>query len=139
MNEEIDPFVLLRPAATGDIEAQRALAEEALRQVACEEAASPFVTMAEGILFARLAASHGDTADIGRLISMLALAQALTDDEGTRNELAGEAIALVAIAAESGAEMAERTLEECVASATPEAAELALEFQRRMKLEDQAK
>lgn len=103
MTEPFNPFALLRAAATGDITAQRQLADGACMMAATQPDFDPLPIISDGLVFARLAAAHGETADAGRLISMLVTACNLCSDE-RQYEYAGEALAVAERMAEAGDE-----------------------------------
>jgi len=101
-----DPFGKIAAAARGDIAAQRALANEAVRRVMFEsDDVDPIIALSEGLVFARMAASQGDIADQGLCISMLALMVQHGDEDSCRDQIA-EAAARVALVADAGDEYA---------------------------------
>ena len=65
-----EAYTALHHAARGDLEAQRALAREAL-SCAAEDKDSRAAT--EGLVFARMAASQGDNSDLGLLLQLLSV------------------------------------------------------------------
>lgn len=87
---QTNPFVTLAAAARGDLEAQRALAHSAFVRF-YDEAGAPLhpdliglldiAALVEGLVFARMAASHGDENDRNRLIAMLSLARLMLPSE----------------------------------------------------------
>lgn len=128
--DPINPFAHLRAAATGDIVAQRALADEAVRR-AVHTDCDPSFTLAEGRVFARLAAAHGGRADKGRLVSMLALAGTYCLDD-SNSELAAEALGLLSMMADEGDEEAEQGLVAVADHASPEAMAMAQTYRELM-------
>lgn len=96
-DEGCNPFVMARRAAKGDLEAQRAMADEAASRLAISDLQGFY----EGLAYARLAAAQGDAGDSGRVISLLALAAHLRDPNDTEGlaDLAGQFLAY-AIAAQ---------------------------------------
>lgn len=99
----IDPYARLALAATGDIEAHRGTADAILLWVLGKNDPTPLATLREGLIFARMAASRGDTSDITRLIYMLAYAGMICSAEEL-NDFAAEMLALVAVMADRGHE-----------------------------------
>lgn len=95
----------MRAAAAGALQAQRVLADRALTSLADGET-SPFVAISEGLVFARLAATHGDLTDHGRLLLMLSLAADVSPNEADRDELDAEALARLAVLADEGIDAA---------------------------------
>lgn len=105
-NLPFDPFGKLAAAARGEIEAQRALANEAVRRLLVEGSdVDPIVVLSEGLVFARMAAAQGDIADQGLCISMLALMVQHGDEDSCRDQIA-EAAARIALVADTGDEYA---------------------------------
>jgi hypothetical protein len=144
-------FVHLNAAARGDLSAQRALADAAVQQIADREE-PPFPTIDEGLIFARMAASHGELADKGRLLAMLRLAVELCGDTQLcpqctaeafcepcrwaflgREEYHAEALAVASMLADEGVTAAEHELPAIVAEASPLAAFLAKDLEARMR------
>lgn len=99
------PFALLKPAASGDLEALRAQIDHSLTDLAQQP--SPTIALIEGLIFARLAASIGTIRDKGRVLSMLALLGSIADDEDIRASASAEAIATASILADQGGEVGE--------------------------------
>lgn len=126
-----DPFQYLAAAATGCLEAQRALADSAIRMVLDGGDPDPVTTLSEGLIFARLAAAHGDVSDDERVVGMLTLTAWLCG-EGNAAELRGEAMARVAMLADAGDEAAEFQLASDAEQATPEIMALAQLYRGRM-------
>ncbi len=126
-----NPFAHLKAAATGDIAAQRALADETVRLIAAGADVDPIVVLSEGLVFARLAAEHGDIGDHSRVIGMLALAADLSG--GTDALLfRGEATARMAMLADQGVEEAELFLINSADNSSPEIMAAAQAYRSRM-------
>jgi hypothetical protein len=135
MSELLNPFRALADAAIGDIEAQRALADEAVR-LAGEDDGDPGTVLREGLIFARMAAVYGHSGDKGRVIAMLELARALAQQEGDhrcRDLFEGEAIARIALLAEEGVEVASNTLGRMVELSSPAAMSIAKDYDRSLR------
>lgn len=131
-----NPFRVLADAAIGDIAAQRALADEAIRIAREDDDSDPETALREGLIFARMAASHGNAADKGRVVAMLALAAELCEQDGdhdTAEILGAEAIARVAVMADEGVELAENTIGTMADNATPGTMAMALQYQGLMR------
>jgi hypothetical protein len=90
---EIDPFSKLAAAARGSLEAQRAVANQAIK-LAFQEGRDAEKTLLEGLVFARLAASHGHIEDQGLVISMIALLSEVVGEDAVPSEVA-EALARI--------------------------------------------
>lgn len=88
---EHNPFYMVSRASRGDLEAQRRLASEAAGCLASGD----IVGFYEGMTYARMAAAHGDSEDIGRVLALIGLASHLLDpaDEAGRAGYAGQALA----------------------------------------------
>ena len=132
-----DPFDHLAAAATGCLEAQRALADSAIQMVLAGCDADPVTTLSEGLIFARLAAAHGDVSDDERLVGMLTITAFLSGEDGAA-ELRGEAMARVAMLADAGVEAAEFQLASDADQATPEIMALAQAYRGRMMKTEKA-
>lgn len=126
-----DPFDHLAAAATGCLEAQRALADSSIRMVLAGCDADPVMTLSEGLIFARLAAAHGDVSDDERLVAMLTITAFLSGEDGAA-ELRGEAMARVAMLADAGVEAAEFQLANDAEQASPEIMALAQAYRGRL-------
>ena len=129
-------FRAVADAAVGDIEAQRALANEAIRITREEPDIDPESVLREGLVFARMAASHGHDGDRGRLIAMLALAADLAGQEGDgflANLLGAEALARISLMAEAGNELADAAVDRAACEADAETMTMAKEFERRLR------
>ena len=136
MTALFNPFRAAADAALGDIEAQRALADEAVRIVNEHPDEDPGTALREGLIFARLAASHGTEADQGRVLAMLALAAEIAvkdNDPDTAEILEAEAIARVALLADNGMEMAGNSIGKMADNATPATMAMALVMQRQLR------
>ena len=130
-NPALDPFSALHAAATGSIEAQRAIADRAITLAMEDNDRDPVTSLTEGLVFARLAASHGDVSDQGRVISMLAVLSEMVD-ETSAEELVGEAFARVELAADAGAEGVDAMLPQFAENLTPETIARARDFHARI-------
>lgn len=91
-------------------------------------AADPFVTIMEGLVFARLAACVGNVGDRGAVIAMLALAAEI-GGEGSSDELMGEAFARAAAEDDDTTTSQLLVLAEAMSS---EAMRFAKDYQTRM-------
>ncbi|MGV2495049.1 hypothetical protein [Pelagerythrobacter aerophilus] len=131
MSAAFNPFRHLGAAASGDIEAQRILAE---RGIELAIAQGDLLTALDSAVFARLAAAQGSRGDKGRLLSILALASSLTsEDEGDlRESLAAESLALVSLLADEGEECADQFLLSIAEHSTPTAVELSKHLRAAM-------
>jgi hypothetical protein len=99
----VDPYLSVAQAAAGDIDAMRGTADAILLWVLGRNDPTPTATLREGLIFARMAASRGETDDIRRLIYLLAYAGMICSlDE--LSGFAGEMLAMVEIMAERGDE-----------------------------------
>ena len=127
----IDPFSLLSRAAKGSVQAQRALARSGV-QMACSGQHDAQSCFREAMIFARLAAAHGDIGDQGLVISIAALMGEVLGDAACEAETA-EALARIAIADEAGVEFAGDALRQLVAGASPRLAALAQEYRSRIR------
>lgn len=127
-----NPFDLMKAAAKGDIDAQRALADHATASVR-EGDPDPIGTLREGLVFARLAAAQGDRCDRGRVLSMLGILGAFVS--GTPEELGVEAesLALASLFADDGDEIAADGVNHAAAAVSPEVIEMAKLYQTCMK------
>lgn len=140
-------FIQLAAAARGDLEAQRALAGAAYDNVAkqglvaAEARAAGLsvtiplrdaITLAEGLVFARMAASQGDLADKHRLNAMLSLSTLFMSGEDVAAPL-GEMIARISLLADQAAdqaELADEYIDLTVANECPEVVALSQEYRR---------
>src|SRR5690606_1720961 len=132
-----DPFDKLSGAARGGLQAQRELARRAVsvaveRDEAGELVNDPERCLIEGLVFARLAAAHGDLADQGLVISMLALLVELVGEENAGEELA-EATARAFLAADHGNDDIADALPWLSANLQPHVMRLAKEYAGRIK------
>jgi hypothetical protein len=136
--QPVDPFELLARASRGELQAQRDLARMAVaaaveRDADGNLANDPLICLSEGLVFARLAATRGDIADNGLVLSILAL---FIDAGGEPGSAAAEGIArmeLAASSAQSGSEQAAQMLTQLVADASPGVVALAGDYLRRIK------
>lgn len=129
---DFNPFALLKPAATGDLVAQRQLADAAFSMArSCDQDFDPMAFMQDGLVFARLAAAQGNDGDKGRLIGMLALASELCGDE-RQHEYTGEALAVAELMAEGGNDYTADAIPALAETASPEAMQMAKFYRERM-------
>lgn len=143
-----NPFTLIAAAARGDLLAQRALACEAFDQVmghcalvaeaeqagiVAELSAQDGIKLVEGLVVARMAASHGEAEDKNLVIALLSLTKMfLPADLPSMAEM----IARAALMAEAGEHDANQFVDEAV-SHSPEVAALSQEY-RKLLVESEA-
>lgn len=132
-----DPYERIVAAARGDLQAMRDLANLAMRNAldptsgadACKQ-------LIEGLVFARMAATHGHIADQGLVISMLALLSKTGADDDCAGEHA-EAIARLALVGDFGddfeADLVSQHLPFLADDADPEIMALAKEIRSRLR------
>lgn len=101
-----NPFVQVKAAAQGNLEAMRQLADHAVALVR-QGLADPSRTLIEGLVFARMAATIGDVGDKGRAMGMLALLGSISDSEDVQNDTLAESMAMAFVLADAGTEWAE--------------------------------
>lgn len=134
-NEGFDPFSKLALAARGSLQAQRDLANEAVRLAVDEpDDFDPSRTLREGLVFARLAAAHGRLEDQGLVIAMLANLAAHEGEHNAPDELA-EGMARLGIVADCGGpegEDAAAMLNRLAGEAHPIILEAAKEYTKRL-------
>lgn len=128
-----DPYERVHAAARGDLQAMRDLANLSVRWAfdptsGCD----PSLCLRDGLVFARLAASHGHAADQGTFVSMVGLLAKVEGDEGVFHEFA-EAIARLSLVADSGNEDATSGLLALVDTATPELMEAAKDIRASLR------
>lgn len=128
-------YVHLRAAASGDLEAMRALVAMGLADIT--EANVPDVTTAiETMIFARMASTVGTQADTARLMCLLAVTVDMLDGVGGwseyRDNLLGESIAIASRLADAGVASADQLLPLMVEGAGPRATEMAQDILTRM-------
>ena len=132
-----NPFAQIKAAASGDLNALRALADHSVAMVMYSDV-DPVRTLQEGLIFARLAAAAGDSGDLGRVLSMLARAASVCE---SRNPAAAddhyaEGIGLASLVADGehdeSAEIAASGLNDLADRATPEILESAKQYALRM-------
>lgn len=129
-----DPFGRLAAAARGDIDAQRSLANLAVQRIASgDESVDALRTLAEGLVFARLAAAQGGIADQGLCISMLALMVQIGGEEECADDLA-EATARVAMAANEGDENAAAMLPGLIDCLSVDAIPAIKDYEKRLQI-----
>ncbi|HKX77156.1 MAG TPA: hypothetical protein VJM34_01410 [Novosphingobium sp.] len=130
-----DPMLLLARAAGGDLVAQRNIAAASLQLVLSERPdVDAHVCLSEGLMLARMAATHGDPLDELLAIAMLSWgAMIFTGDAAT--DLAGEALARMEVLADGThryAEAGAHLLASYAAQESPETLELAKEYRARL-------
>jgi hypothetical protein len=118
----VNLFAKVGLAAKGDRETQSLLARFAIWEVLGERADDPFNVLAEGLMFARMAALQGSTDDEALVIAMLSLATGPAPAEEVP-ALIGEAIAWAEVIAERGGEIADKIAGLLTACADGETAE----------------
>lgn len=128
-----DPFGKIGAAARGDIDAQRALANQSVQLVMLGgDVVDPMIALSEGLVFARMAAAQGGIADQGLCISMLALMAEIGGDDACQDQLA-EATARVALVADQGVEEAAAALPGLIDVMPAHTASLAKGYQGRLR------
>ncbi|MCK9543207.1 MAG: hypothetical protein M0R03_14395 [Novosphingobium sp.] len=132
-----DPLALIPRAARGDLAAQREIAEQALYYVLSEgDRIDRPVTLAEGLMFARMAASQtDDERDAMRVVMMLSLASLITVGEAS-TDYAAECIARLEMVADGATTMAEAAaslLARCAEQEKPETLMIARQYRDRLK------
>ena len=115
---EQNPFVRLAAAARGDLTAQRGIADEVLRRITQDQELDSMLFI-EGLMFARLAAAHGDQHDSNRLIGLMSMARLFVGPADATSILA-EALARVSLSADNGCEGADLYLNASAAEEPPE-------------------
>ena len=136
MTALFNPFRAVADAAIGDIEAQRALADESVRMAREDPDIDPILTLCEGLVVARMAAAHGNSGDRGRVVSMLAVAAELCERDGDNDSadiFIGEAIARMSLLADEGVDLAATGLNRAAEHASTDAMEMAKNFERLMR------
>jgi hypothetical protein len=129
---DCNPFALLKAAAIGSLDAQRALAEMAVNLASTRTDCDPVSILRDGLCFARLAAAQGDDGDEGRVISMLALVASFGSEDEQADPL-GEALARYSILAERGLEVPGVTLEQLVECLPRDAVGVAGQLQSKIR------
>lgn len=115
-----NPYAHLHAASRGDLDALRLLATKGCNLAVAD---NDVCAMAQGLVFARLAyARSGMVCDAGMLLSMLAVASGMAEDQSERDDLQAEAIALMSLLADDGEPTAETWLSTMVGESTSEAA-----------------
>ncbi|MDP4540138.1 hypothetical protein Q9K01_10915 [Qipengyuania sp. DY56-A-20] len=130
--DTFNPFSLLSAAGSGDIGAQRTLAEEGARLALLHD---DLFAAIDALCFARLAAANGNVADAGRLMSILAIAGDLCRSEGEetfRDLLGGECLALMSILADDGVDAVENQLTAVAQWSTPASVSVAKQYRELM-------
>lgn len=126
-----DPFERLAAAARGELQAQRDLANEGIRLALANEGNNPERCLCDALMFARLAAAHGELVDQGLVISIIALLVCVSGEGEYEDEIA-EALARTALADAAGDEFAADKLREMIAGVPPHIAQLAQEYRARI-------
>lgn len=130
--EALDPFAVLEAAATGSLDAQRAIADRAFALALDSDTdRDPETVLTEGLVFARLAAAHGDISDQGRAINMLNLLAGYLGEEAAEEQI-GEAVARISLIADAGVELADILLPDLAASISSDAMAQAKCFRSRI-------
>ncbi len=127
-----NPFSLLAAAGSGNLEAQRTLAEEGVR-IALSD--GDLFAAIDALCFARLAAANGDVSDKGRLLSILAIAGDLCRSDGEetfRDLLGGECLALMSLMADEGIEAADNQLTFVAECSSPGSVAMAPQYRELM-------
>lgn len=127
-----DAFALLKLAGAGDLAAQLALANRAV-QLACdpESGCDPYLTIVEGMVFARMAAAQGGMEANKVCLTLAGLLCHVAGSDLCVDHLA-EAIARVELMADAGDEEAALTLSTLAENATPEIMATAQHFRARL-------
>ena len=136
-----DPMDAIEAAARGELGAMRKLADAAA-YFACSgsEDADPHITLAEGLVLARMAASIGNSDDALRVVNMLALYASLSSGE-VAHDLAGEAIARLELLADTDGPVGEEAAQVLAAAADhehPETLKRAQEYRARLATKETA-
>jgi len=130
---DCDPYAHLRAAASGDLEALRALARLG-EQIAIEE--GDIAATIEALVFARMAAARGTMDDAQRLMGLLALAEGIVAGDPQwsdyRDQLNGEAMAVASLLADAGNRDAELALLSLGRTASCQANLNALDIRERL-------
>ena len=133
MAGETNPYAYIRAAAAGDLASQRALVREAERQAVEDDDIAAAI---EGLVLARFAAVHGDLSDTIHLLGLLGIAAELCADDPQwsewRDNLQGEAMAIVSQLADAGIESADQTLCTLVETSSERATVFAKEIRTLM-------
>ena len=140
--EPVNPYELLMGAARGDLRAQRDLANLAVAKairIPADEFASAEdhfehmrQTLIEGLVFARMAATHGHASDQGLFVSMGTLLATLEGD-GCPSALFSEIVARLSMLADSGDEESARLLGPIASELSAEVMEDAKAIRQMMK------
>ena len=145
-----NPFTLIAAAARGDLLAQRALARAAFDQVmhhcslvaeaqqagiVAELSLHDGIRLAEGLVLARMAASHGEAEDKNLVLAMLSLTKMFLPAADAVDPTA-EMVARAALMAEAGEHAANEFVDEAIAQ-SPEVAALSQEY-RKLLVESEA-
>ena len=125
-------FGLLNSAARGDVGAQRALADRAVEIINEDPDVCPYTALSEGLVFARLAAVHGDNNDEARVVVMLTMLAALQPAAGQVLTL-GEALARYSRLADRGGEMPGARFEDVMATFSANTMAAAQAYQQAFK------
>lgn len=131
-----NPFRAVADAAIGNIEAQRALAEESVRMAREDPDIDPILTLCEGLVVARMAAAHGNQGDRGRVVAMLTVAADIClhqGDDESADIFVGEALARMSLLADEGLDLAANGLNRAAEHASADAMEMAKNFERQMR------
>ena len=131
-----EAYTALHHAARGDLEAQRALAREAL---SCAAEGKDSRAATEGLVFARMAASQGDNSDLGLLLQLLSVAASLAEAEGDSDDMRGALAAELVAYLSRGVDRQPESegdlapwLAAVVAECSPEEGELGKDLERQL-------
>ena len=138
-----DPMALMSAASEGDRQAQRDIADFGiLRALSGQPEVDPFLTLSEGLIFARLAdRGDGNADDAMRVVTMLALGSTLATGLAAR-DMAGEAIARIELHANSNSISADESADLLTACAQHESAEtmrIAKQYRDRLTAQETAR
>jgi len=127
-----NPYAHLKAAASGDLEALRALADHSI-ELTRHACADPVRALQEGLIFARMAAAVGTICDKGRVLGMLALCGECANDYATQMDCLAEGIAMASIMADHGEELAADGVNLLSEGSSPEVLELAKVYELILK------
>lgn len=129
-----DPIALIPRAARGDAEAQFELARMGLYEALAAFQEGPARLLCEGLMFARMAASHGDDEAVMLLITMLSFGATILPEPDAR-ECAAEVVAWLELLADRKGEIGEnasRLMVQCAECEPAQTLELAKIYRARM-------
>jgi len=132
---DFNAYAHLRGAASGDLEAMRALVSMGLGQIR-DEVVPDITTAIETLIFARMASTIGTRSDTAKLMCLLGMTIGMLEGHESwseyRDNLLGEGIAIASRLADDGVEIVEQMLPAMVEGAGPRAAEMAKDILTRM-------